>query len=102
MLRWLITAKRETDVMTSPRASSVFASSGDRGRGPLVSAVRLVLPDVEELPAERGVTVDHATVHRWVQRFTPKFFEAARLGRHEQSGHLLAETFDLLRSASVS
>jgi hypothetical protein len=27
--------------------------------------------DVEELPAERGVEVDHTTVHRWVQRFTP-------------------------------
>ncbi len=27
--------------------------------------------DVEELLAERGVVVDHVTVHRWVQRFTP-------------------------------
>jgi transposase-like protein len=27
--------------------------------------------DVEELPAERGVEVDHTTVYRWVQRFTP-------------------------------
>ena len=25
----------------------------------------------EELPAERGIDVDHTTVHRWVQRFTP-------------------------------
>lgn len=38
--------------------------------------------DVEELLAERGVTVDHITVYRWVQRFTPEFIEAARPCRH--------------------
>jgi transposase-like protein len=27
--------------------------------------------DVEELLVERGVEVDHVTVYRWVQRFTP-------------------------------
>ena len=27
--------------------------------------------DLEELPAERGVEVDHVTLFRWVQRFTP-------------------------------
>jgi transposase-like protein len=34
--------------------------------------------DVEELLAERGVEVDHVTVYRWVQRFTPLLAEAAR------------------------
>jgi hypothetical protein len=29
--------------------------------------------DVGELLAERGIEVDHVTVHRWVQRFTPLF-----------------------------
>jgi transposase-like protein len=38
--------------------------------------------DVEELLAERGVTVDHASVYRWVQRFTLEFIEAARPCRH--------------------
>jgi transposase-like protein len=33
--------------------------------------------DVEELLAERGITVDHVTVYRWVQRFTTDFIEAA-------------------------
>ena len=33
--------------------------------------------DVEELLAERGVEVDHVTVYRWVQRFTPLLAEAA-------------------------
>jgi len=38
--------------------------------------------DVEELLAERGVEVDHVTVYRWVQRFTPLFADAARPCRH--------------------
>ena len=38
--------------------------------------------DVEELLAERGVEVDHVTVYRWVQRFTPLFVDAARPCRH--------------------
>jgi transposase-like protein len=38
--------------------------------------------DVEELLAERGITVDHVTVYRWVQRFTAEFIEAARPCRH--------------------
>jgi transposase-like protein len=36
----------------------------------------------EELLAERGVTVDHVTIYRWVQRFTVEFIEAARPCRH--------------------
>jgi IS6 family transposase len=42
--------------------------------------------DVEELLAERGIDVDHVTVHRWVQRFTPLLAEAARFGRHRVGG----------------
>jgi IS6 family transposase len=38
--------------------------------------------DVEELLAERGVTVDHVTIYRWVQTFTPEFIDAARVSRH--------------------
>jgi len=38
--------------------------------------------DVEELLAERGVEVDHVTVYRWVQRFTPLLIDAARPCRH--------------------
>jgi len=38
--------------------------------------------DVEELLAERGVEVDHVTIYRWVQTFTPQFIEAARPARH--------------------
>ena len=38
--------------------------------------------DVEELLLERGVEVDHVTVYRWVQRFTPLLADVARFGRH--------------------
>jgi len=38
--------------------------------------------NVEELLAERAVEVDHVTVDRWVQRFTPVFADAARPLRH--------------------
>jgi IS6 family transposase len=34
--------------------------------------------DLEELLTERGVEVDHLTIYRWVQRFTPLLAEAAR------------------------
>ena len=42
--------------------------------------------DLEELLAERGVEVDHVTLFRWVQRFTPLLVEAARPCRHAVSG----------------
>ncbi len=32
--------------------------------------------------AERGIHVDHVTIYRWVQRFTPLLAEAARPCRH--------------------
>ena len=38
--------------------------------------------DVQELLLERGVEVDHVTVYRWVQRFTPLLEDAARFCRH--------------------
>jgi transposase-like protein len=38
--------------------------------------------DIEELLADRGVEVDHVTIYRWVQRFTPLLADAARPCRH--------------------
>ena len=32
----------------------------------------LSLGDLEEIIAERGVSVDHSTIHRWVVRYTPQ------------------------------
>jgi IS6 family transposase len=42
--------------------------------------------DVEELLAERGIEVDHVTVYRWVQRFTPLLADAARFTRRAPGG----------------
>jgi transposase-like protein len=50
--------------------------------------------DVEELLVERGVEVDHVTVYRWVQRFTPLLADAARFCRHSPGdGWLVDETY---------
>ena len=38
--------------------------------------------DIAGLLAERGIDVDHVTICRWVQRFTPLAIEAARPCRH--------------------
>jgi len=73
------------------RAWSLPASAFARFRFPpgvIVVAVRWYLRfnlsyrDVEELLMERGVEVDHVTVHRWVQRFAPLLADAARFARH--------------------
>ena len=73
--------------MTARRMTSVIA--GFRFPREVISlAVRwhlrygLSYRDVEELLAERGITVDHVTIYRWVQRFTPEFIEAVRPCRH--------------------
>ena len=38
-------------------------------------AYNLSLRDLEEMMAERGLTVDHSTVHRWVVHFSPRLLE---------------------------
>ena len=35
----------------------------------------LSMPDLKEMMAERGIDLDHSTVHRWVIYFSPKLFE---------------------------
>ncbi len=38
-------------------------------------AYSLSLRDLEEMMAERDISVDHATVHRWVVHYSPDFLE---------------------------
>jgi IS6 family transposase len=47
--------------------------------------------DVEELLTERGIAVDHVTVYRWVQRFTPLLIDAARPCRHRPGDRWFAD-----------
>ena len=79
--------KRGQRVVQSGQLPSAFAGV----RFPaevIVLAVRWYLRyglsyrDVEELLAERGIEVDHVTLFRWVQRFTPMLIDAARPCRH--------------------
>jgi transposase-like protein len=84
--------------MTSPRASSVFADF--RFPPEVISvAVRWYLRyglscrGAGELLAERDITADHATVYRWVQRFTPEFTGAARCRRAPGDRWLAGETY---------
>jgi transposase-like protein len=74
-----------------PRPAAIARSAFAGFRFPpevIVLAVRWYLRfalsyrDIEELLAERGIDVDHVTVYRWVQRFTPLLAEAARPCRH--------------------
>ena len=59
------------------------SAGGDRGRRPLVPpGTGCPTAIFEELLAEHGVTVDHVTICRWVQRFTAEFIEVARPCRH--------------------
>src|SRR6266480_4123373 len=73
--------------MTSSSSSSVFA--GFRFPPEVISVavrwyLRYGLPyrDVEELLAERGITVDHVTIYRWVQTFTSELIDTAFPARH--------------------
>jgi len=82
--------------VTARRTTSVLA--GFRFPPEVISlAVRWYLRyglsyrDVEELLAERGITVDHVTIYRWVQRFTPEFIEAARPCRHAPGDRWFAD-----------
>jgi len=75
-------------VVNSSSASS-WAPAGYRfPREVIAVAVRWYLRyglshrDVEELPSERGIVLDHVKIYRWVQAFTPEFIDAARPARH--------------------
>ena len=80
--------RRDTDAVIASRAASSAPAGYRFPREVIAVAVRWYLRyglsyrDVEELLAERGVEVDHATIYRWLQVFTLEFIEAARPARH--------------------
>ncbi|MCP4965338.1 MAG: IS6 family transposase [bacterium] len=74
---------------THPSSTDLSAFSGYRFPPEIIMlAVRWYLRyglsyrDVEELLAERGIEVDHVTIYRRVQRFTPLLIDAALPCRH--------------------
>jgi transposase-like protein len=60
-------------------------------------AYSLSLRNLEEMMAERGIAVDHATIHRWVIRYSPELLERfnsrkrAATGRYRQFNELKAK-----------
>ena len=49
-------------------------------------AYKLSYREIEEIQLERGVTVDHATIHRWVLKFTPILEHNLRRKKRAVSG----------------
>ena len=47
------------------------------------AAYPLSLRNLEEMMAERGVVVDHATVHRWALKMLPVLAKVLRQRKHE-------------------
>ena len=58
-------------------------------------AYKLSYRDIEELLNERGVEVDHATIHRWVVEYAPQLEAAFRNGRKRSvsSSWRMGETY---------
>lgn len=46
-------------------------------------AYNLSLRDLKEMLAERGISVDHSTIHRWVVHFAPKLAKRFNLRRRK-------------------
>ena len=42
--------------------------------------------DLEEIMAERGVQVDHATLNRWVVKYSPDIAKTAQIWKHPAVG----------------
>jgi transposase-like protein len=48
-------------------------------------AYNLSLRNLEEIMAERGISVDHATIHRWVIRYSPELLQRFNLRKRSVS-----------------
>ena len=89
LFRWLIPGPAgQTGAVITSNVASCPPAGYRFPREVIAVAVRWYLRyglsyrDVEELLAERGIEVDHVTIYRWVQTFTPEFIAAARPARH--------------------
>ncbi len=66
-------------------------------------AYNLSLRNLEEMMAERGISVDHATVHRWVVRYSPELLERFNCRKRAVTGRWhVDETLYLMSVAGHS
>jgi putative transposase len=49
-------------------------------------AYNLSLRNLEEMMAERGISVDHATIHRWVVRYSPELLKRFNARKRSVTG----------------
>jgi transposase-like protein len=49
-------------------------------------AYNLSLQNLEEMMAERGISVDHATIHRWVVRYSPELLKRFTARKRKVTG----------------
>jgi transposase-like protein len=49
-------------------------------------AYNLSLRNLEEMMAERGISVDHATIHRWVVRYSPELLKRFNVRKRAVTG----------------
>ena len=52
-------------------------------------AYSLSYRDIEELMHERGFSVDHSTINRWVLHYAPQLEAAFRRGEYDRRGRAL-------------
>lgn len=63
-------------------------------------AYNLSLRDLKELMAERGIALDHSTVHRWVLHFSPKLLDRFNRRKRQVTRRWnLDETYVKIKSA---
>ena len=60
------------------------------------AAYPLSLRNLEEMMAERGVLVDHATVHRWSLKMLPVLAKVFRRRKHPVGSSRVDETYVLV------
>jgi transposase-like protein len=58
-------------------------------------AYNLSLRDLEEMMAERGIAVDHATIHRWAVRYAPLLLERFNLRKRAVIGRWHVDETDI-------
>ncbi|OKO83100.1 DDE-type integrase/transposase/recombinase [Bradyrhizobium sp. AS23.2] len=64
-------------------------------------AYNLSLRDLEEMMAERGLSVDHSTVHRWVVHFSPEFLARFNKRKRSVTGNGSQINYEAIRSCDA-